>query len=127
MFCITFCPIKLSLLPEIIKNNVDTVIMPSPPVWIRTISINCPNGLKVVPVSTTVRPVTQTADVEVNRASTNPSRPMVDAWGSISKQIPVKMRNANPKIVVQAGDRSNVFNICMIAILYPCGYEHQNH
>ena len=78
---------------------------------------DCPNGLKQLPVSTTVRPVTQTADVDVNSASTNPSPLMVDAGGSISKQVPIRIISANPKMVARAGERSNVRTICMIMIL----------
>ena len=41
---------------------------PNPPSWISTRIATCPNGLQWSPVSTTTRPVTQTADVAVNSA-----------------------------------------------------------
>ena len=50
-------------------KNVDNVIMPRPPNWISTKMIICPKKVKCVPVSTTINPVTQTAEVEVNKAS----------------------------------------------------------
>jgi len=44
-------------------------MIPSPPIWIRIIITHCPKGVKKDPVSTTTNPVTQVADVAVNRAS----------------------------------------------------------
>jgi hypothetical protein len=68
--------------------------------------MDCPRGLKAVPVSTTVRPVTQTAEVEVKRAFTNPRGSPVDAKGIISRIVPIKITIANPIITVRAGDRT---------------------
>ena len=48
----------------------------------------CPNWVKKLPVSTTIRPVTQTALVEVNKASIS----VIPEWvalGSISNITPI--------------------------------------
>jgi len=53
----------------------------------------CPKVVKYVPVSTTTRPVTQTADVAVKRASTNESdsTPALAA-GNINNTAPIKIK-----------------------------------
>ena len=55
-----------------------------------------PKGLQYVPVSTTARPVTQTAEVLVNSAVRNgaPS-PATTANGSIRKPAPTRITTAN--------------------------------
>ena len=49
--------------------SVVNVMIPSPPSWMRSRTYACPHVVKYVAVSTTMRPVTQTALVAVNRAS----------------------------------------------------------
>ncbi len=64
--------------------------MPKPPTCIKIIRIVCPNKVKCVPVSTTINPVTQTALVEVNKAS----RYEISSWvalGKINKSEPIKI------------------------------------
>jgi len=48
---------------------VEKVMIPRPPIWTRRRMISCPTGVKSFGVSLTIRPVTQRAEVEVNRAS----------------------------------------------------------
>ncbi len=66
-----FCSTRRSLidgdLPRRNKTTVETVINPNPPNWIRKRTINCPQKVNFVPVSTTVNPVTHTAEVAVNK------------------------------------------------------------
>jgi hypothetical protein len=55
-----------------------------------------PKGVQKVAVSTVIRPVTQTAETEVNRASMNTSADWsVRAAGSISKAAPMRMTSRN--------------------------------
>jgi hypothetical protein len=77
---------------------------------------SCPNELKAFPVSTTTRPVTHVAEVDVKRASTNPSAFPVDAAGNISKAVPIAMSIINPKIKIRAGVR-NSFRVLISASL----------
>ena len=43
--------------------------MPKPPIWIKIIITVLPNNEKCLPVSKTASPVTQEAEVAVNKAS----------------------------------------------------------
>lgn len=52
------------------EKDVVAVITPSPPSWIRSRRTIWEASVKSLPVSTTVKPVTQTAEVAVKRAST---------------------------------------------------------
>ena len=54
--------------PNSVNRNVASVIKPSPPKNIKTKIIVCPNLVQYVGVSTTVSPVTVTADVAVKIA-----------------------------------------------------------
>ncbi|MNC25367.1 hypothetical protein D3C75_734550 [compost metagenome] len=51
---------------------------------------------KSEPVSTTANPVTQTAEVEVNKASSQEMPSPFDATGKASRMEPMKMRAAKP-------------------------------
>jgi hypothetical protein len=57
------------LRPNRRRKNVDIVMIPRPPTWIRRRITIWPNNEKSFPVSFTTRPVTQVAEVAVNRAS----------------------------------------------------------
>ena len=50
-----------------------TVMKPSPPNWIITRMTVCPNRLHWSQVSATMRPVTQEAEVAVNRLANSPA------------------------------------------------------
>ena len=43
----------------------ESIMIPRPPIWIRTSMIIFPHKLNADAVSTTINPVTQTAEVEV--------------------------------------------------------------
>ena len=68
---------------------VDRVIIPNPPTWMRAKTVSCPVRLSAVPVSTTTSPVTQVAEVAVNKAFTNPRLWWAVDAGSISKTVPI--------------------------------------
>ena len=72
------------------KNEVKVKI-PIPPNWIKTKIIDCPTTVNAVEVSTTAKPVTQTALVEVKSALVKVI-PFVVALGSINKNPPVKAK-----------------------------------
>jgi hypothetical protein len=99
-------------------NKVDIVMMPSPPVWIRIRMTSCPNELKTFPVSTITRPVTQVADVDVKRASTNPRLELLVAERSIRRAVPMEMRMVNPIIEIRAGDWKSALKMRMGRFLY---------
>ena len=64
----------------------------------------CPKKLKVSAVSTTTSPVTQTALVAVNSASSGVTyAPGCTAKGSISSAAPHKISSANPAAMIRAG------------------------
>lgn len=79
--------------------------------------MDCPNLLKAFPVSITVRPVTQTAEVEVKSAFTNPMCLPVEAAGSISRIVPIEIKSANPVMAIRAGDWTMDFEMRMDVFL----------
>jgi hypothetical protein len=79
-------------------------MMPKPPVWISTRRIPWPNRVNEVPVSVTARPVTQTEEVAVNRASTTLRLFWVVAWGRRSRQVPATIIARKPKTVAGPGE-----------------------
>ena len=115
---ITICPARLGRLPAIKMNKADIVMMPRPPVWIRTRMTSCPNELKTFPVSTTTRPVTHVAEVDVKRASTNPRLELFVAEGSIRRAVPMEMRIMKPMIEIRTGDWKSALEMRMGRFLY---------
>ena len=70
---------------------------PRPPTWTSPTITACPKPLQWVPVSTTARPVTVTAEVAVNAAASGEvGAPGWVAHGSISSSVPVEMTIRNP-------------------------------
>ena len=68
--------------------------------------MNCPNVDQCVAVSCTTSPVTQTADVDVNRASENGvTFPLADDIGSIKRMVPNMIAQANPNIIIWAEEK----------------------
>ena len=79
------------------SSMVAKVMKPRPPSWIRHSSTTWPKRLKVVAVSRTIRPVTHTAEVEVNSASNQPMlAPDRVAQGRESNMLPIRMMLAKP-------------------------------
>jgi hypothetical protein len=68
----------------------EKVMIPSPPNCMRRAMIIFPKRVKSRAVSFTVSPVTQTADVDVKSASTNPM-PDTVAAGLMSRNDPIKI------------------------------------
>ena len=80
------------------------IMMPSPPSWMSSMMTTCPNGLQNVGVSTTVSPVTQTAEVAVNSASTNDGdSPAAVEIGSISSAVPTSTAEPKPTTTACSG------------------------
>ena len=67
--CITSRSRSVMRRPIIMNTSEVTVIKPSPPACISISSTHWPKSEKVCPTSTTLSPVTHTADVAVNSAS----------------------------------------------------------
>jgi hypothetical protein len=80
----------VTLLFENIRKNVEIVIYPRPPIWMRRSMTICPNKDQWVPVSTTTSPVTHVAEVAVKIAVTG-SVNLLDALenGNIRRIAPV--------------------------------------
>jgi hypothetical protein len=80
-------------------------MIPNPPVCISTSRINCPNRENSFPVFKTVRPVTQVADVDEKRASTNDRDPECTvAWGSIKRADPRRIVIAKLSSTIRGGE-----------------------
>ena len=75
--CMIDSLLKLIFCPIIIAKALDMVIMPNPPICISVRIIICPNNVKCNPVSYTISPVTQVAEVEVNTAPRKPLRALL--------------------------------------------------
>jgi hypothetical protein len=66
--------------------------------------VSCPHIVKWVAVSTTIRPVTHTADVAVkNPFRMGNPRPSVVVNGIVNTSVPRRMTARNPTIIVWAG------------------------
>src|SRR6056297_2213946 len=96
---------NFSLIVIFLKKNIEKkdvkVINPNPPICKSTSMIICPNLVKYVAVSTTINPVTHTAEVDVNKLSTKeiPSEDTV-ALGIIKRKVPI--------IIITIKDRINI-------------------
>ena len=77
---------------KVIAKNEVNVMIPNPPSCINNRITTCPIGVKTVAVSTTVNPVTQTALVDVKRASRK-LIPLYVAKGNCNSTAPTKTRN----------------------------------
>ena len=86
------------------------VIYPSPPTWMSASRIIWPSRLNWVQVSATTRPVTQVAEVAVNRLSRKdrPFPPRL-AMGSISSRAPARMMARKPRASARLGASGRCF------------------
>ena len=83
-------------LPNTANKKAARVIKPSPPMNMRNKITDCPNNVQCVPVSTSVSPVTVTADVAVNRAvSGSPKFPEVCDIGNARSIVPMLINIMN--------------------------------
>jgi hypothetical protein len=80
-------------------------MIPKPPSWIRPRMLACPNPDQYVGVSTTVNPVTQTAEVAVNSAVRKGAEAPLPAReiGSHSSSVPIAIASANATATSRAG------------------------
>src|SRR4030042_6686854 len=67
--------------------------------------ITCPSVLRSFPTSTTTRPVTQTPEVEVKRASTKRRFPLLAEKGNQRRIPPARITPAKLRINILAGER----------------------
>jgi len=89
--------------------------MPRPPSWIRMRITICPKKEKQAPVSTTVSPVTQTAEVDVKRASMKEISPDVVEKGSMRRNAPASIAAIKLNIRKEAGlNLLNLFNMRLL-------------
>jgi hypothetical protein len=94
--------VRENLPPKSRIRTVEKVMIPSPPHWMRSRTTHWPNKLKRFPVSTTTRPVTQVAEVAVNKASIGGSLGSA-ATGNISRAVPMIMIPAKLRTGMLAG------------------------
>ena len=88
---------KPTFWPIITIRNAALVVIPKPPIKINIVIINSPKNDHVEPVSKTTKPVTVTAEVAVNKASTNETLKFPE-WeiGKKSKNAPIKIKDKKP-------------------------------
>ena len=85
-----------------------TVTTPMPPIWIIKRITACPKRDQYLCVSCTTSPVTQVAEVAVNKASAKGvTSPLLDETGSISKILPVSITSKKPAMI--SWDEVNLF------------------
>ena len=90
-----------TFLPEMLAIKTANAMTPIPPIWINVKMIPCPKYDQYVAVSCTINPVTQTADVEVNKASANDVHSLLcEAIGSVSNKAPARITPANPRMMI---------------------------
>jgi len=78
-------------------NMVDIVIIPNPPHCKRIRITDCPKVEKSFPVSSTINPVTQVAEVAVKRALIKPMLFCeLEAAGRIRSIVPIAIAERNP-------------------------------
>jgi len=84
---------------------VDIVIIPNPPHCKRIRITNCPKVEKSFPVSSTINPVTQVAEVAVKRALIKPTLfPVLEAAGILRRIAPIIITVRNPNNNTCGGD-----------------------
>ncbi|MBA7587216.1 hypothetical protein ES708_29234 [subsurface metagenome] len=95
--CIISLCLKEILFPTKKANIVDMVIIPNPPHCKRIRIINCPKVEKSFPVSRTINPVTQVAEVAVKKALIKPILiPSLEAVGRLRTIVPKPITTKNP-------------------------------
>lgn len=105
--------------PSIKKpTRVAKPMIPKPPTWIKKAKITCPVVDQWASESKVVRPVTVTAEVEVNRASKKfVTVPALDAAGNISKKVPKRIRAVKAAAISCVADSLDSFGISTVSIL----------
>ena len=94
----------LTRFPAASMSPTPTEVTPRPPIWIKRATTVRPNTVKCSAVSTTIRPVTQTALVEVKRASVKlTSAPGCIDMGSSRRKVPHRMTKKKPMVIRRPG------------------------
>ena len=103
--CMINLCLKEILFPAKKANMVDIVIIPNPPHCKRIRITNCPKIEKSLPVSSTINPVTQVAEVAVKRALIKPMLLAVpEAEGRLRRIVPIVITTKNPDTNTCGGD-----------------------
>lgn len=85
-------------------------MMPKPPSWMSARMTHWPKCVQYEPVSSTMSPVSDTAEVAVKNAGRNGVQCGTCAeMGNMSNSVPVKMRAINPTAVSRAGPSHEIF------------------
>ena len=91
-------------LPKVRNKEMENVIIPRPPSWIKIKIMLLPKKVKPSGVLRTISPVTQVADVAVKRAFTRErGEPSGVEAGSISRKVPASIAMIKPKMRAAAG------------------------
>ena len=99
--CMTLRCIRPIFRPDTNARETAAVTTPMPPTWISSRITAWPNGDQEEAVSSTTSPVTQTAEVAVNRQSANPALPVSRLEsGRESSSVPVRISAINPKAII---------------------------
>jgi len=88
-----------------IKKTVEKVMIPNPPIWKRKMVITWPMRERSFPTSITTRPVTQTAEAEVKRASTKRRESLAAEKVKQRRMAPVMITPAKLRIKILEGER----------------------
>ena len=85
------------------EKPIASVESPKPPSWMQAKITPWPKGVHSVKVSPTTRPVTQVAEVMVNRASMGVAPPTLEEMGSISSSVPTKIISTKLMTMTRTG------------------------
>ena len=104
----TFFVRKVIFFPVDKRKKEIIVTSPRPPIWISKANITLPKTDKVIDrLGIVVSPVTQTADVDINKASTNltGSLGLLAAMGKAKRIVPIKITSTNDEKIVNNGEK----------------------
>ena len=102
--CIIFLSFKANF-PSKRPNPVETNMYPSPPICNKKSITIWPKSVKYVPIFTTDKPVTQTAEVAVNKhVNTEKDDPCLIEKGKHNNIVPNNIRTVKNNIMVFTGD-----------------------
>jgi hypothetical protein len=105
---------------------VEKVIIPSPPIWKREMVITWPRVVRSFPLSITTRPVTQTAEVEVKRASIKVRGPFVAENGNRRRRAPSRMTAAKLRTKILEGEKCLEKKVLILIRIFIDTSNHQS-
>ena len=95
-------------------------MVPKPPTCMQNRMTSFPKNDQVSLVFATTNPVTQEAELEVNRALTKPTDlPLALARGRVNNRAPIKMRQAKLTPKIRGGFLFNFSNTFSSTLLFP--------